>query len=94
MMKPSKRFYQARQMPTTEAAIQSIGFSQLYVSLGDVSRDGKVVLRAWWKPQIILIWLGTIFMVLGGAISLSDRRLRVGVAKASKTRLEDNAAHV
>ncbi len=93
VLKPSKRFYQARQMPTTEAAIESIGFSQLYLSLGDVSREGKVVLRAWWKPAIILIWLGTIFMVLGGSISLSDRRLRVGVAKASKARLEAQTAN-
>ena len=85
-MNPSKRFYQARSMPTTEAAIRTTGFSQLYVSLGDASRDGRVVVRAWWKPNITLIWLGTVFMVFGGAISLSDRRLRVGVAKSSKAR--------
>ncbi len=84
VMKPSKRFYQARGMPTTEAAIETIGFSQLYLSLGDESEQGKAVLRAWWKPQITLIWFGTIFMVLGGMVSLSDRRLRVGVAKPAK----------
>ena len=85
-MTPTKRFYEARGMPTTEADIRTIGFSQLYLSLGDPGKDGKTVLRAWWKPQITLIWFGTIFMVLGGLISLSDRRLRVGVAKPSKSR--------
>lgn len=92
VMKPTKRFYQARGMPTTEAAIETIGFSQLYLSLGDQSKQGKAVIRAWWKPQITLIWLGTIFMVFGGVISLSDRRLRVGVAKPARRFMEaDNA---
>jgi cytochrome c-type biogenesis protein CcmF len=87
-MAPAKRFYQARSMPTTEAAIRTIGFSQLYISLGDTHADGTTVIRAWWKPLISLIWFGTIFMVLGGMISLSDRRLRVGVAKPSAKPLQ------
>ncbi|MCB1386574.1 MAG: heme lyase CcmF/NrfE family subunit [Nitratireductor sp.] len=85
-MRPAKRIYQARNMPTTEAAIETIGFSQLYISLGDVAADGKLVVRAWWKPQVTLIWIGAIFMVLGGAVSLSDRRLRVGIAERAKSR--------
>ena len=83
-MKPAKRVYQVRGMPTTEAAIRTIGFSQLYVSLGDVSADGKLVIRAWWKPLVTLIWIGAIFMVAGGMISLTDRRLRVGVAQRAR----------
>ncbi len=82
---PAKRFYPARRMPTTEAAIETIGFSQLYIALGDAADDGKTVIRAWWKPNITLIWFGTIFMVLGGLLSLSYRRLRVGVAKTAKS---------
>jgi cytochrome c-type biogenesis protein CcmF len=81
---PAKRIYPARNMPTTEAAIETIGFSQLYISLGDLQESGSIVLRAWWKPFVTLIWLGAIFMVIGGAISLSDRRLRVGVGQTSK----------
>lgn len=86
---PSKRFFQARNMPTTEAAIETIGFSQLYISLGEIAADGSLVLRVWWKPFVTLIWLGSIFMVLGGAISLSDKRLRVGVGKTSKQKKQD-----
>ena len=37
---PAKRFYQARQMQTTEAAIKTIGLSQLYISLGDRMDNG------------------------------------------------------
>ena len=80
----SKRFYTARQMPTTEAGIRTFGLSQLYVSLGDDIKDGGVVVRIWWKPMILCIWLGTVFMMAGGAVSLSDRRLRVGAPARAK----------
>jgi cytochrome c-type biogenesis protein CcmF len=74
----SKRFYPARRMPTTEAGIRTMGFSQLYISLGDETPDGAVVVRMWWKPMVTLIWLGGLVMMIAGAISLTDRRLRVG----------------
>ncbi|MER2535551.1 MAG: heme lyase CcmF/NrfE family subunit [Rhizobiaceae bacterium] len=77
----SKRFYPVRQMPTTEAGIRTFGFSQLYLSLGDETADGGVVVRIWWKPMVTLIWLGALVMMAGGAVSLSDRRLRVGAPK-------------
>ncbi len=74
----SKRFYTARRMPTTEAGIRTFGVSQLYVSLGDAMADGGIVVRVWWKPMILCIWLGALIMVAGGVVSLFDRRLRVG----------------
>jgi cytochrome c-type biogenesis protein CcmF len=65
-------------MPTTEAGILTFGLSQLYVSLGDLTENGGIVVRVWWKPFILCIWGGTLFMMAGGFMSLSDRRLRVG----------------
>ena len=32
----------------------------------------------------MLIWLGAVVMMLGGGLSLSDRRLRVGAPKPAK----------
>lgn len=74
----AKRLYPVRQTTTTEAGIRTIGFSQLYVSLGDQAEDGSVVVRAWWKPLVTLIWGGGLVMMAGGTLSLMDRRLRVG----------------
>ena len=82
----SKRLYTARQMPTTEAGIATRGFSQLYVSLGDAAPDGGLVVRVWWKPLVLLIWLGGVVMMAGGVISLLDRRLRVGAPARRKTK--------
>lgn len=87
----SKRLYTARQMPTTEAGIATRGFSQLYVSIGDTTPDGGLVVRVWWKPLILLIWLGGAVMMLGGTISLFDRRLRVGAPAARRLKGETRA---
>ena len=74
-----RRFYPARQVPTTEAGIHTEIFTQVYVALGDpVANDGRTVVRVWTKPLVTLIWYGTVLMSLGGVVSLCDRRLRVG----------------
>ncbi|AVO44081.1 heme lyase CcmF/NrfE family subunit [Phreatobacter cathodiphilus] len=83
---PAKRVYTARAMPTTEAALKTRGVSQLYVSPGDAGTDGSIALRFFYKPMVLLIWIGTLVMMLGGALSLSDRRLRVGAPKPSARR--------
>ncbi|TPW29431.1 heme lyase CcmF/NrfE family subunit [Martelella alba] len=80
----AKRVYLAGNMPTTEAGMLTRGVSQIYISLGDQSKDGKTVVRIWWKPGILLIWLGAIIMTVGGGLSLADRRLRLGVPQRSK----------
>lgn len=86
----SKRFYPVQKIPTTEAGIQSRGLSQLYIAPGDYQAQG-LALHIWWKPYVICIWLGGLWMMLGGCLSLSDRRLRVGAPKRPIRRLKDKA---
>jgi cytochrome c-type biogenesis protein CcmF len=73
-----KRVYTSRGTPTTEAGILTVGLSQVYASFGDPQPDGANGLRLYWKPLILLIWLGPVIMAAGGALSLSDRRFRIG----------------
>jgi cytochrome c-type biogenesis protein CcmF len=91
-LEPSRRTFLARDMATTEAALMTRGASQLYVSLGDPSPDGSVAVRLYYKPLVLLIWLGAGIMFVGGALSLSDRRLRVGAPRPAKTRVALQAA--
>ncbi len=77
-LSPARRFYPARQMPTTEAAIYTTGLTQLYATLGEVE-DGAIVVRFFHKPLVLLIWLGAVVASLGGLLSLLDRRLRIGL---------------
>ncbi len=83
-IEPARRFYPARQMATTEAGIATLGFGQVYVSLSSENPDGSLDARLYWKPLVSLIWLGALTMGFGGALSLSDRRIRIGVAKRAR----------
>ena len=80
---PEKRVYPVAQMPTTEAAIDYGTFRDIYLVIGDPQQDGGWAVRAYVKPLANWIWAGTILMALGGLVSLTDRRYRVGAAARS-----------
>ncbi|AUN30937.1 heme lyase CcmF/NrfE family subunit [Niveispirillum cyanobacteriorum] len=75
-----RRWYPVAKMQTTEAAIHTTFYSDLYVVLGEENPGGGGwVVRLYHHPLVPWIWIGSLVMVLGGCLSLSDRRLRVGV---------------
>jgi cytochrome c-type biogenesis protein CcmF len=78
-LRSERRFYPSAQSQTTEAGIHVRPQGNLYVSVGEESGAG-IVVRLWNHPLIVWIWLGGLTMALGGAVSLSDRRLRLGAA--------------
>jgi cytochrome c-type biogenesis protein CcmF len=81
VMQPEKRLYPVQRTPTTEAAIDSGLIRDLYLVLGDKQQGADVwVVRAYLKPLAVWIWLGALIMALGGLVSLTDRRYRVGAA--------------
>ena len=80
-IEPAKRFYQARRMQRSEAGIVTSGLGQVYAAIGDTHPDGTVDARLYYKPLVTLIWIGALIMAFGGACSLADRRLRIGVAR-------------
>jgi cytochrome c-type biogenesis protein CcmF len=86
VMEPAKRSFPSRGTATTETALMTRGFSQLYLSLGDPNPNGSLAVRLYYKPLVLLIWLGAVVMVIGGALSLSDRRLRVGAPKPARSK--------
>ncbi|HEX6861047.1 MAG TPA: heme lyase CcmF/NrfE family subunit [Caulobacteraceae bacterium] len=76
---PERRAYYAGGQTTSEVYICPRGIDQLYIVLGE-RRAGKTwLVRAYFNPWVQLIFLGPLLMALGGVISLSDRRLRIGV---------------
>ncbi|MBT3792352.1 MAG: heme lyase CcmF/NrfE family subunit [Rhodospirillales bacterium] len=84
-MFPEKRRFKNPVQTTTEAAIYTTGFADLYIALGDqqVPKAGSTakagwVVRVYYNPLVPWIWIGAIFMMLGGLVSLADRRHRVG----------------
>jgi len=86
VMEPSKRHFVSRGTGTTEAALMRRGFAHLYLSLGEPNADGSIAVRVYYKPLVLLIWLGAVLMVIGGSLSLSDRRLRVGAPQPARSK--------
>jgi len=84
-VEPARRQFAARQMATTQAGIATLDFGQIYVSIGDPAPDGSLPARLYWKPLVTFIWLGACAMALGGALSLTDRRLRFGAPARAKS---------
>ncbi|KZY80825.1 hypothetical protein A3740_25775 [Oleiphilus sp. HI0068] len=81
---PEKRVYFSKNSPMTEAGIDAGLFRDLYIALGEPLTDGAWAVRIQIKPFVRWIWLGTIFMALGGLFAISDRRYRL------KSKLVDN----
>jgi cytochrome c-type biogenesis protein CcmF len=76
---PEKRTYFSSTMPMTEAAIDS-GFTRdIYVSLGEkLESTGQPAwaVRVYHKPFVPWIWVGCLFMAIGGAMAALDKRYR------------------
>ncbi|KCZ93782.1 heme lyase CcmF/NrfE family subunit [Hyphomonas johnsonii] len=76
-MAPTKRYYPAARMPTTETAIHKTGTGDLYVALGDrrdVDGETRWVFRVYFNPLIDLVYLGVLLMGLGALFSVLPRR--------------------
>ena len=81
-MYPERRWYPVAQSQTTNTAIATNGFGDLYLALGDPDGQGGWVLRAYYNPLVPWIWFGAILAALGGIVSLSEKRLRAHVVRA------------
>ncbi|PZO65581.1 MAG: heme lyase NrfEFG subunit NrfE [Paracoccus denitrificans] len=85
-LRPEKRIYPVQGVPTTEAAISTGIFGDIYLVIGDPQPGGGWAIRAYVKPFALWIWAGFGLMAFGGALSLSDRRWRVAPAAKRQPR--------
>ena len=90
---PEKRLYMVQNQQTTEAAIHSTFWGDLYAVIGDPEGNkGAYVTRLYFNPLVMWMWIGVMIMMLGGALSLSDRRYRIGAPKRTRQRIEGAVA--
>ena len=78
-LKPENRFYPITNNFTTEASIHTNLFRDLYIVLGEGNlRDGWVV-RIYYNPLVIWIWIGALVIFLGGitSININMRKLKI-----------------
>jgi len=86
VMLPERRFYPVRQQSTTQAAITTNLLWNLYISFGEDNGKGQYAVRLYFHPLVAWIWGGALLMALGGALSLTDRRLRIGMPQRTPVR--------
>lgn len=91
---PQKRNYNASGMPMTEAAIDTGLFRDLYVSMGEPMSSAATAwaIRVYFKPFVDWIWIGCLFMALGGVLAISDRRYRIHSKKSLQANNEISAS--
>ena len=77
MLHPEKRRYKVQGSMMTEAAIDAGLFRDLYVSMGEPLEDGAWAMRIQVKAYMRWVWLGAIFMSLGGLLAILDKRYRL-----------------
>ncbi len=83
VLHPSKRNFATQEQTTSEVAIHTNLITDLYAVLGD-EHGGNAVLRLHDNPLAPWMWLGALVMAIGGGLSLSDRRVRVGAPRRAR----------
>jgi len=71
-LKPQNRFYPITNNFTTEASIHTNLLRDLYIVLGDGNlKDGWVV-KFYYNPLVVWIWIGALVIFFGGIISINN----------------------
>lgn len=78
---PEKRFYPARKMMMTDAAIKMGVFRDIYIALGEPLNKNAWSVRLYIKPFVRWIWFGGFFMVIGALISA----MQLSILSSQKT---------
>ena len=86
-----KRTFEPSRQTTTEVGIHTFATGDLYLAMGDKAPDGGRTVRIYFNPLAPFIWFGGVIMFLGGALSLSDRRYRVGAPRRARNALPQAA---
>ena len=71
-LKPENRFYPITNNFTTEASIHTNLYRDLYIVLGEGNSKEGWVVRIYYNPLVIWIWIGALVIFLGGIISMNS----------------------
>jgi cytochrome c-type biogenesis protein CcmF len=84
VMTPERRLFTVQRRQVAETSIHTNLLRDIYATLGEGEAQNGWVIRLYYNPLAPWIWLGAALCALGGFVSLSDRRLRIGAP--SRTR--------
>ena len=78
-LKPENRFYPVKNSFTTEASIHTNLFRDLYIVIGEGNFNDGWVVRIYYNPLVIWIWIGSLVIFFGGitSINISSTKLKI-----------------
>jgi cytochrome c-type biogenesis protein CcmF len=65
LLKPKRRYYASRDQVMNKSAVIHDGLTDIYAVMGESVGDGLWSLRLYFKPGVILIWLGAMLIAIG-----------------------------
>lgn len=88
VLQPERRLFTVQRRQVAETAIQTNLLRDFYATLGEGNPQQGWVIRLYLNPLAPWIWLGAALCALGGFVSLSDRRLRIGAPSRRPSSLQ------
>jgi cytochrome c-type biogenesis protein CcmF len=85
-LQPERRLFLVQRRQVAETAIHTNLLRDFYATLGEGDANSGWTIRLYLNPLAPWIWLGAALCALGGFVSLSDRRLRIGAPHGRQER--------
>lgn len=81
ILRAEQRFYPIRGMITSEAGFRFSLGATLSAVVGDggtgTDLSNGIIVRTYYQPGVVWIWIGAIMMAFAGFFSMADQRLRI-----------------
>jgi len=76
-LKPQNRFYPITSNFTSEASINTNIFRDLYIVLDEGNQNNGWIVRVYYNPLVIWIWIGALLISIGGFFSINNNLKKI-----------------
>ena len=91
VLHPERRYYPAREKPTTEAGLSAGFLRDLMVTMANPLDNNAWAVSVQVKPFVRWIWLGGVMIALGALLAAVDKRYRSRTARRAAGEVVGNA---
>jgi len=78
-LEPENRYYSITNIFTTEASIHTNLSRDLYIVLGEGNLNEGWVVRIYYNPLVIWIWIGALVIFIGGIVSINNNLKKIKI---------------
>ena len=72
VLKPENRIYPVTNNTSSEVSIHTNLLRDLYIVLGEGDFSEGWIVRIYYNPLVIWIWIGVLIIVMGGLLTLNN----------------------